>query len=671
MEISYGPDGGVFVLDWSDTGECHEYSGVHRTSGRIYKITYDNKVGRTVLRAPEVSAANGGAVRTPRPTVETQYDIAKLSASELVKLHTHANEWFCRQARLELTARAGSGRDLGAARQQLHELFDKQNDVVVKLRTFWTLYAIGAADEPFLRAQLHHANEHVRTWAIRFLTDAWPLDTMMSQRPGGQSEVRSPKSETTEFVRLARTDSSGLVRLALASTLQRLPVSQRTDLAAALLARKEDARDHNLPLLIWYGLIPVADADPSALARLAGKCELPLTRQCIARRLGEDIEKNPGPLNELLKLTAKQTEAFQADILAGLSEALSGWRRAKAPESWSALQRKLVAAANAKLRDRARELSVVFGDGRALDEVKRLAFDNNADLAARKSAVQTLIDNRPADLREICEKLLTVQFLNVVAVRGLAQFDDPAIAAKLAKSYRTFHATERRVVLDALVSRPAFARVLLAEVAAGRIPRADITAFHARQIRSANDPELTKQLADVWGELREPAADKRQFIARLKNRLTPASLGAADKSQGHALYSAVCANCHRLHGEGGQVGPDLTGAGRDNLDYLLENIVDPSAVVTADFRMSVADLKDGRVLNGIVAAQTERTLTLKTMTETITVERGEIEKLQKSNLSLMPEGLLEALNEAQVRDLVAYLMHPVQVPATAVAKGNH
>jgi putative heme-binding domain-containing protein len=325
------------------------------------------------------------------------------------------------------------------------------------------------------------------------------------------------------------------------------------------------------------------------------------------------------------------------------------------------LQRKLADAASARLRDRARELSVVFGDGRALDEVKRLALDNDADLVARKSAVQTLIDNRPPDLREICEKLLSVQFLNTVAIRGLAQFDDPAIAAKLAKSYRSFHQTERGAVLDTLVSRPAFARVLLTEVAAGRIPRAHITAFHARQIRSLDDAELTKQLAEVWGEWREPAADKRQLIATLKQRLTPATLAKADKSQGRALYNTACAACHRLYGEGGQVGPDLTGAGRDNLDYLLETIVDPSAVVTADFRMSVASLKDGRVLNGIVAVQTARTLTLKTMTETITVERGEIESLQESKLSLMPEGLLEALTETQARDLIAYLMSPGQV----------
>src|SRR5256885_13716438 len=115
MEISYGPDGGVFVLDWSDIGECHESTGVHRTSGRIYKITYGQ---------PKQSGVG---------------DVAKLSESELVRLHTHANEWFSRQARLELTARAQSGRELGAAKEQLHELFKKQSDIVITLRAFWTL----------------------------------------------------------------------------------------------------------------------------------------------------------------------------------------------------------------------------------------------------------------------------------------------------------------------------------------------------------------------------------------------------------------------------------------------------------------------------------------------------------------------------------------------------
>jgi putative membrane-bound dehydrogenase-like protein len=650
MEISYGPDGGVFVLDWSDTGECHEYSGVHRTSGRIYKITYGEPKGSEVG------------------------DITKLSASELVKLHTHPNEWFSRQARLELVARAQDMREIGTAKEQLRELFENQSDIIVKLRAFWTLYAIGAMDEKFLQAQLHHANEHVRTWAIRGLADTWPLDTVMSQRPVVKSEMEQglvPSAATLkEFVHIASADSSGLVRLALASTLQRLPVSQRVDLASPLLARKEDANDHNLPLLIWYGLIPVADAEPAALVRLAAKSELPLTRKFITRRLAEDIEKNPAPLNDLLKLTASKPAAFQADVLNGMTDGLIGWRKARKPAAWDGLATKLANSSDALLRDRVRDLSVLFGDGRALEVVKKVALDQHADLNARKAALQTLIDNRASDLRPLCEQLLQEQFINSVAARGLATFDDPAVGAKLVKAYRQFHASERGQLLSSLVSRVAFAGALLDAVAEGKIPRADISAFHARQIQSLNDAALNKKLAEIWGELRDPSSDKQQLIAKWKTQLTPPALAKADKSQGRLVFNTVCAACHTLYGEGRKVGPDLTGSGRDNLDYLLENIMDPSAVVTADFRMSIVELKDGRVLNGLIAAKTERTLTITAMTETLTVERSEIANIRDSALSLMPEGLLEALPPKQARDLITYLMYKSQVPMPPASESS-
>ena len=496
-----------------------------------------------------------------------------------------------------------------------------------------------------------------------------PVFSLSSSGEEGRGE-EAVRSLLPEFIRLAKSDPSGLVRLALASTLQRLPVSERPALAAPLLTHKEDANDHNLPLLIWYGLIPVGDADPAALAKLAAKAELPVTRQFIARRLGEDIEKNPSPLNDLLKIAAAKPIAFQTDILNGLSEGLIGWRKAKKPAAWDALAKKL--ESSVALRDRVRELSVLFGDGRALDEVKKVALNKDADLSSRKAALQTLIDSRPPDLQPLCEKLLREQFLNSVAARGLASFNDPAVGAELVKAYRQFHPFERPQLLSTLVSRPAFASALLDAVAEKKIPRADISPFHARQIRSLNDPVLNKKLAETWGELRDTPADKRQLIAKWKTQLTPALLLRADASHGRLVFNTACAACHTLYGEGGKVGPDLTGGGRDNLDYLLENVLDPSAVVTADYRMSIVDLKDGRVLNAIIAAKTDRTLTLKTMTETLTVERSEVTEIRDSTLSLMPEGLLEALPPDQARDLIAYLMQKTQVPlpGTTTARSN-
>ena len=642
MDLSYGPDGGVFVLDWSDTGDCHDYNGVHRTSGRIYKITYG-----------EPKARGFG-------------DVAARTTSELVKFHLNSNEWFTRQARLELAARARDGRGIASAAAQLRELFEKQTDIVVQLRALFTLYTIGAADEAFLRQQLHHPNEHVRTWTVRFLTDSWPLDTVLSQRPVEKSPSADPlvPSAATfkELVAMAAMDESGLVRLALASTLQRLPLRMRAELATPLLAHTEDANDHNLPLLIWYGLIPVADADPMSLATLAANSALPLTRKFIARRLSEDIDRNPAPLNGLLEQIAMRPAAVQADVLNGMTEGLTGWRKASKPATWEALAARLSNCPDPALRDLTRNLSALFGDGRALDAVKKIALDPSAELNTRKVALQTLIDNRPPDLRPVCEQLLGAEFLNCVAARGLATFDDPATGVQLAKAYRQFHPTERGQLLSVLVSRPSFARALLDAVSDGKIPRAAISVFHARQIRNLNDRALNEKLAQVWGELRENPGDKQQLIAKWKAQLTPAQLAKADLSQGRVVFNTACAACHTLYGEGGQVGPNLTGGNLDNLDYLLENVVDPSAVVAADFRMSVVELKDGRVLNCLIAARTERTLTLKTMTETLTVERSELSDIKQSSLSLMPEGLLEALRPDQARNLVAYLMHKCQVP---------
>ena len=139
-------------------------------------------------------------------------------------------------------------------------------------------------------------------------------------------------------------------------------------------------------------------------------------------------------------------------------------------------------------------------------------------------------------------------------------------------------------------------------------------------------------------------------------------------SRGRAVFDRVCASCHKLYGYGGEIGPDLTGAGRDNLDYLLENLVDPSASVSADFRMVVVAMNDGRMLNGLMRARTDRTLTLQTQTEALVLDRREIENLQPSSLSLMPDGLLSQLSETETRDLIAYLMNRTQVPLPATTR---
>jgi putative heme-binding domain-containing protein len=264
-------------------------------------------------------------------------------------------------------------------------------------------------------------------------------------------------------------------------------------------------------------------------------------------------------------------------------------------------------------------------------------------------------------LRQICETLVRERLINVVAAKGLSLFDDPRIGEQLVKAYRGFRAPERPQIISLLVSRPAFAKPLMQAIAAGKIPREDLTSYHVRQIHSLGDPELSRMVTDIWGQLRDTPADKRKLITDLKSSLTDDILAGADMSRGRLTFSTICAKCHRLYGEGASIGPDLTGSNRSNLDYLLENVIDPSAVVNKDFRMTVLVMADGRVLNGVITSQTDRTLTLQSLTEKLTLDKEEIDAKKPTTLSPMPEGLLTPLTDEQVRDLFAYLRHPSQV----------
>ena len=647
IDLSYGPDGAVYILDWSDTGECHEHTGVHRTSGRIFKVTYGE---------PQES--------TRQAVLRDLHKLASTDSKDLIDLHRHGNEWFVRQARRVLADRSlFLPDDANVAHRKLVEselraMFDNETDEVLKLRALHSLFGL-ACDESFLLKQVRHPDPHVSAWAIRLLTDDWRLDTIMGERhPFAAPQVS--EEVLRELIHFAGDGCPPLCCLALASTLQRLPVDRRLYLAAQLASKDEDYDDHNLPLMIWYGVMPVAKSDPESLAKFARNCQFPITRRLIARRLAELIDEQPEAVWTLLAATVR--DGRLSDVLHGMAEGLAGRHKVKPPSNWERVQQRVAATGDAKLGDLVRDLSVLFGDGRALDEVQRVALDGKADLAARRSALQTLIDNRAPDRRKICEQLLSVRYLNTTAIRGLTEFDDPSIGDKLAKNYRSFFPADRPAVIDALVTRPSFAEPLLDQIAAGKISRHELSVVQARQIRSFDNARLTQRLNDVWGELRDSPADKQQLIATLKSQLTVETLAQADKREGRAVYAKVCANCHRLYGHGGQIGPDLTGSGRHNLDYVLINLVDPSAAVGADYRLSVIVLKDGRVLNGIVAAKTDKILTLQTAKERLSLELTEIDTVHASPQSLMPDGLLQPLTEQQIRDLVAYLTSPTQVP---------
>lgn len=597
IDLTYGPDGAVYVLDWSDTGECHENSGVHRNSGRIYRIVY----GET--------KANNKLVG--------QIDEAINSLTKYEKLYKNENKWF----RGQIWAR----------------------NIVCKESPTCGHFE-GEVQYGHMLLSFVREKNYIDT----------PNGTMRSVSP---SVLLNATNIGVTEKWLGEQDVSN--RRLAASCLSIAEVNDRISLAKILLAHANDADDPNIPFLIWYGLIPVAEKMPEALPKLAAEGKIPKVREWITRRLAEMVETKPGPINDLLALTAKSSEADRKDVLVGMTAGLAGMRKVAMPAAWKTFDKQF---ADAKFVSLAKNLDVLFGDGRALDDVRKIALDNNADLNQRKAALQALITANPPDLRKVCEQLVRVRFLNVVAVKGLTPINDVAVGKVIAGAYGSFHPSERAFAVDALVSRPVFAYELLDQIAKGRIARGDVSASHARQIRAFNDAALTDKLTAVWGGFRDSPKDKQDLMAQLKADFSKETLEKANASAGRVLFTKNCATCHKLFGTGGEIAPDLTGAGRHDMDYLLSNIVDPSAVVTKDFQMTVFTLADGRTVSGIVAVETDRRVTVQTATEKVTIAKGDIESRKPSVLSLMPDGLLQPLTQTELRDLFKYLQSTSQVP---------
>ncbi len=627
FSVEIGPDGNLYVLDWHDGDICGQ-AITHKETGRIFRI------------APAQSLAKDWNGRYG--------DLKALSDAELVQLQTSASDWHARRARVLLQARATTGKLNPAVRQQLRELFIKGATPDWRLRAMWTLHVTGLWTPEALIQVFDDADEYIRAWAVQLITeDGTPSQAVLDT-----------------FLRLARDDRSPVVRLYLASALQRIAEDRRWPIASALMAHGEDAGDQNLPKLLWLAVEPLVRGNPALALEYAGRSSIPMLAQFIARR-AVDADNAGAVVAEIAK-----SPTSVAALLEGLRDGLQGRVDVTAPPAWPALQARLKSTGG-RTAQLAAEVAQHFGDTEAVRRNLATVRNDRAAAADRKRALQVLAGQRRAQLVDELPAMLDSEPLRLDAIRAVAAYDNERLGRLLIERYPGFSAAERAEALQTMASRPRYGRMLTEALAKAVVPRSDIPASLPRQLlRVVGTPFL-----DVWGPVERSATDERAY-ARYRAVLNDNAMARADLAKGRVLFRTTCGACHRLNGEGGTLGPDLTGTNRVNANWLLLNVLEPNADVQDAYKMTVVTTRDGRTYSGNIAAETDRQLTLRVFAadqkdSAVMVNKADIQSRETTAVSMMPPGLLDTLTDSEVVDLMAYLRHVETAPSATLKNRLH
>ncbi len=621
VDIQYGPDGAAYVIDWVDTQHCHNPRDElwDRTNGRLYRMSW---------------------AATYKPT---KVDLSAKSDAALAALHTHKSEWYVRTARRLLQERAAMRSIEPAALTSLRgQAADSKAGVVAQLRALWTLHVTGNVAPAQLAAALKHPSETVRAWAVQLGTDN-PSAVAIS---------------AAELGRIAVNDSSSAVRLAVASVVPALPLPDRWPVVAALATKGADASDRYVPKMVWFAAAPAVASDVPRALELAAKTALP----SLADSIRWSVARTAAGREQLVAQLVTLPEAAAGHALGVLAFALETEAGLKMPAAWPQVAARFAKTTDAAVRGASEQLSALFGDKSVLVGIRARLADTATPLAERRRALDLLKRAGDTESTAVLVRLLSDRALRaaVIPLLGTAA-DAPTAAAGLIANFAALNAADRNAALGALTSRPALALALLRAVESGAFDKKALTALHARQLRNLKNAEVTALLDRVWGKTAESSADMKATVARLRRTYNEAPVWSYELAAGKKVFEKTCIACHAADAAaGGKLGPNLAGTWRNGLDYFLENIVDPNAVVGADYQLNLVTKKDGTVVAGMIDKETDTVLAVRTTTETVNVPKSEIKSREVTPQSLMPPGLLEALPEREALELLKFLTTEVK-----------
>lgn len=645
-DVTVGPDGAVYVCDWHDKRTAHPDPDAEwdRSKGRIYKVEF----------------------RDTRPY--TGENLRKQSSARLVALLSSKNDWLVRKARRVLADR----RDPEVIFPLRRLVLESKKDALA-LQALWALYVSGGFSEGFAAEALGHRNPDVRRWTVRLLGDEGRVSATISER----------------LRELAAHEPDVRVRCQLACSAKRLPLMDALPIIERLASRSEDARDPYLSLLLWWAIerhaLPARERIVEFFSSRAA-WDAPLVRETIAERLlrryaAEGTQESFRACARLLASAPSSRERSRliAALDLGLRDrSVSNTRKPMGSllTQFAAVERKTAEVSTQRAKIPAvlmdgllahwwkgmtdpafLRLMIRLGHRPAQDQAVKLAVDRSTPVELRLAMLRTLNEAATPECVEPLLKLLNPgesEAVRLAVLTALQRFDDGRISEALLHGYGKMNARLRSRVRAVLFSRKAWALAFLQGVNRGTYPAAEVAVEELRTLSLFKDKKLEELVRKHWGNVQPGTSEEK--LAEVRRLTNDLRAGTGDVRAGHELYRKHCAACHRLFGEGETVGPDLTHANRKDRDYLLVSIVDPSALIRKEYVSYVVQTTDGRVLTGLMAAQTPGSITLlAAKNERTTISREKIESIQESSTSLMPENLLRQLKPKELRDLFRYL----------------
>lgn len=629
FNMELGPDGSVYAIDWHDSDICGR-KVLHQKTGRLWRISY-------------------GEVKFP-----VGMDLTKLSDKELVAMHLHKNEWYVRQARRLLQERALAGRLLPSTLSGLQKILRDNPDSSQRLRALWTLHLVGGLGDVMLAPLLDDKHEYVRAWAIQFLAE----------------DKRVPDAVLEKWATMARDDDSAVVRLYLASAMQRLEPAKRWDVLEALVAHEEDKDDHNLPLMIWYALEPLVLLDQEKTARIAAACKIGRVGEFIERRKGGGGGAAAGSEPAFKKVKAKAAKEVGEEglVLHLKAEDLDGTEWGKAVQRTAGARPKLVASLGGRraLRFDGRDDSLViphrpelsFGKGEPYSLAVWAYLDGShqgwtavvcksrdqqpwygvwIDPAGRwvMGGTEANVAGPPADAgwHHVC----------MVQGKGTREFFvDGFLVAK----------THDEVPADGSGDLWIGGVASVDEFLSGGVNEVRLYRRALGASEVAHLAEHPVGLASVGARAEE---ETPELFAHYRNLLAPQNLAGADLAHGQAVFAESCGQCHTVRGVGGTAGPDLSAKDLRDLDYLLPHVLDPDSEIDEAYRYYKFELSDERIVLGVIAEESEDRYTLESLAGRFTLDKDQVVHRDELPYSLMPDAVFQTLTDTEVRDLVAFL----------------